>query len=183
MNSLLERQLRRAFQLDDTESLAQWLKGLDDDSTEHTSLNLQTLKRGLAALIPRIDESYTFNERDIKLRDRSLHISSEELIAVNRKVREEFNEQKAVIETLRLAVNQLLEERNKPLIDEKFTNLSDLSSLMYELICEQKNANNELLLQRKAMDKHGIVATIDSKVRYCQRTINAVSFLAILAKS
>ena len=101
MNSLLERQLRRAFQLDDTESLAQWLKGLDDDSTEHTSLNLQTLKRGLAALIPRIDESYTFNERDIKLRDRSLHISSEELIAVNRKVREEFNEQKAVIETLR----------------------------------------------------------------------------------
>lgn len=163
MNSLLERQLRRAFQLDDTESLAQWLKGLDDDSTEHTSLNLQTLKRGLAALIPRIDESYTFNERDIKLRDRSLHISSEELIAVNRKVREEFNEQKAVIETLRLAVNQLLEERNKPLIDEKFTNLSDLSSLMYELICEQKNANNELLLQRKAMDKHGIVATIDLK--------------------
>lgn len=163
MNSLLERQLRRAFQLDDTESLAQWLKGLDDDSTEHTSLSLHTLKRGLAVLIPRIDESYTFNERDIKLRDRSLHISSEELIAVNRKVREEFNEQRAVIETLRLAVNQLLEERNKPLIDEKFTNLSDLSSLMYELICEQKNANNELLLQRRAMDKHGIVATIDLK--------------------
>ena len=163
MNSLLERQLRRAFQLDDTESLAQWLKGLDDDSTDHTSLSLQTLKRGLAVLIPRIDETYTFNERDIKLRDRSLHISSEELIAANRKVREEFNKQKAVIETLRLAVNQLLEERNKPLIDEKFTNLSDLSSLMYELICEQKNANNELLLQRRAMDKHGIVATIDLK--------------------
>ena len=161
MNSLLERQLRRAFQLNDNVSLEAWLNSLSDESDKSTSPSLQSLKRGLAALIPRIDESYTFNERDIKLRDRSLHISSEELIAVNRKVREEFNEQKAVVETLRLAVNQLLEERNKPLIDEKFTNLSDLSSLMYELICEQKNANNELLLQRRAMDKHGIVATID----------------------
>lgn len=41
------------------------------------------------------------------------------------------------------------------------TRLIDLSSLMYELIREQQNANNELLLQRRAMDKHGIVATID----------------------
>ena len=163
MNSLLERQLRRAFQIDDAVSLEQWLTHLSDESDDDTSFTHQALKQGLAALIPRIDESYTFNERDIKLRDRSLHISSEELIAVNRKVREEFNEQKTVVETLRLAVNQLLEERNKPLIDKNFTNLSDLSSLMYELIREQKNANNELLLQRKAMDKHGVVATIDLK--------------------
>ena len=161
MNSLLERQLRRAFQLDDTVSIQAWLNSLSDANDNSASHSQQTLKQGLAALIPRIDEAYSFNERDIKLRDRSLHISSEELTAVNKKVREEFNQQKAVVETLRLAVNQLLEERNKPLIDENFTNLSDLSSLMYELIREQKNANNELLLQRKAMDKHGIVATID----------------------
>ncbi|TKB04667.1 response regulator [Alteromonas portus] len=161
MNSLLERQLRRAFQLDEAVSLKQWLDSLNEDSVDNTSITHQALKQGLAALISRINESYTFNERDIKLRDRSLHISSEELIAVNRKMREEFDEQKAVGETLRLAVNQLLEDRNKPLIDENFTNLSDLSSLMYELIREQKNATNELLLQRRAMDKHGIVATID----------------------
>ena len=163
MNSLLARQLRRAFKLDDAVSLRQWLKNLDDDSDDETNFSQQTLKQGLAALIPRIDESYTFNERDIKLRDRSLHISSEELIAVNKKVREEFDEQKSVVEKLRLAVNQLLEERGKPLIDTNLTNLSDISSLMYELIREQKNANNELLLQRRAMDKHGIVATIDLK--------------------
>ena len=108
MNSLLERQLRRAFQLDDNVSLEAWLNSLSDENDNCKSPSQQSLKRGLAALIPRIDESYTFNERDIKLRDRSLHISSEELIAVNRKVREEFNEQKAVVETLRLAVNQLL---------------------------------------------------------------------------
>ncbi len=161
MTPLLERQLRRAFNLDDTVTLERWLDDLksksDDDQIEGTA----DFKQGLASLISRVDESYAFFERDITLRDRSLRISSEELMTVNKKVRQEYGEQKAVIETLRRAVNQLLEERNKPLIDENFTNLSDLSALTYELINEQKNANNELLLQRKAMDKHGIVATID----------------------
>lgn len=161
MSPLLERQIRRAFNLDDTFSLDSWFNELNKDSDHSQSETERELRQGLASLIPRIEESYAFFERDITLKDRSLRISSEELMTVNDKVRKEYAEQKAVIETLRRAVNQLLEERNKPLIDENFTNLSDLSALTYELIYEQQNENNELLLQRKAMDKHGIVATID----------------------
>lgn len=161
LTPLLERQLRRAFNLDDTVSLERWLNELKSKSDDDKTKGASDFKQGLALLVSRVNESYAFFERDITLRDRSLRISSEELMTVNEKVRQEYDEQKAVIETLRRAVNQLLEERNKPLINKNFTNLSDLSALTYELLNEQKNANNELLLQRKAMDKHGIVATID----------------------
>ena len=163
MNLLLERQLRRAFNVDDKLSIELWLESLTSETESSNNLSDTDIKQGLAKLIPRIEEAYAFHERDIKLRDRSLQISSEELIEVNKRIRQEFNDQQKVVETLRLAVNQLLNERNKPLIDEEFTNLSDLSSLMFELISEQKEANNELILQRRAMDKHGIVATIDLK--------------------
>ena len=163
MNLLLERQLRRAFNVDDKLPIELWLESLTSEKQSSNNLSDTNIKQGLAKLIPRIEEAYAFHERDIKLRDRSLQISSEELIEVNKRIRQEYNDQQKVVETLRLAVNQLLNERNKPLIDEEFTNLSDLSSLMFELISEQKEANNELILQRRAMDKHGIVATIDLK--------------------
>jgi len=163
LNLLLERQLRRAFNIDDKLPIELWLESLTSEKQSSNNLSDTNIKQGLAKLIPRIEEAYAFHERDIKLRDRSLQISSEELIEVNKRIRQEYNDQQKVVETLRLAVNQLLNERNKPLIDEEFTNLSDLSSLMFELISEQKEANNELILQRRAMDKHGIVATIDLK--------------------
>ncbi|NKW90874.1 PAS domain S-box protein, partial [Alteromonadaceae bacterium A_SAG4] len=163
MNLLLERQLRRAFNVDDKLPIELWLESLTSEKQSSNNLSDTDIKQGLAKLISRIEEAYAFHERDIKLRDRSLQISSEELIEVNKRIRQEYNDQQKVVETLRLAVNQLLNERNKPLIDEEFTNLSDLSSLMFELISEQKEANNELILQRRAMDKHGIVATIDLK--------------------
>ena len=83
MTPLLERQLRRAFNLDDTVTLERWLDDLksksDDDQIEGTA----DFKQGLASLISRVDESYAFFERDITLRDRSLRISSEELMTVN----------------------------------------------------------------------------------------------------
>ena len=114
LTPLLERQLRRAFNLDDTVSLERWLNELKSKSDDDKTKGASDFKQGLALLVSRVNESYAFFERDITLRDRSLRISSEELMTVNEKVRQEYDEQKAVIETLRRAVNQLLEERNKP---------------------------------------------------------------------
>lgn len=166
MNPLLARQLRKAFAIASDSELQEWVNALQSNHycNEHNKDNseeLIQLKQGLRALLPRIEESYAFSERDMKLKDRSLQISSEELLAANKKIRAENKQQQNVIETLRSSVNKLLTEQNKPPIDKDYTNLSELSSRVLELINEQKNAKNELLLQRQAMDKHGIVAMIN----------------------
>ena len=167
MNPLLARQLRKAFAIESDSELQEWVNTLQSNHycNEHNkdkSEELIQLKQGLCALLPRIEESYAFSERDMKLKDRSLQISSEELLAANKKIRAENKQQQHVIETLRSSVNKLLTEQNKSPIDKDYTNLSELSSRVLELISEQKNAKNELLLQRQAMDKHGIVAMIDA---------------------
>lgn len=85
----------------------------------------------------------------------------QELIEANEKIRDEVAAQKKVISTLRDSVNKLLIEQNKPTIDDEFTNLSDLSSLVLDLINEQKATRRELVMQQQALDNHAIVATID----------------------
>lgn len=168
LNALLLRQLRKSFGLDSDEAVHAWLtrlahcgKAPGDDDTANPKMQQSELAKGILALITRVNDSYEFNERDIELRDRSLRLSSEELIAANKQVRAEVLEQKQVIDTLRDSVNKLLTEQSKPTIDDDFTNIADLSSLVLELIKEQKATRSELIMQRQAMDKHGIVATVD----------------------
>ncbi|BFT29201.1 hypothetical protein D210916BOD24_03770 [Alteromonas sp. D210916BOD_24] len=169
MNALLLRQLRKSFGLSSDEDALAWIERVTHDEEERSaSSNVACppseyahLVRGLKELITRVNDSYEFNERDIELRDRSLRLSSEELIAANKKIRAEVVEQKQVIDTLRHSVNKLLTEQNKPTIDDAFTNISDLSTLVLELIKEQKTTRSELIMQRQALDKHGIVATVD----------------------
>jgi PAS domain S-box-containing protein len=144
LNSLLSRQLRKAFNIESEERLTEWLASLNTDNDGTTDLSLAALKQGLALLIPRINESYDFHERDLKLRDRSLRLSSDELMSANHKIREENKQHQRVIETLRHSVNQLLVEQGKPPIDDDFTNLHELSSLILELINEQKRLEHKL---------------------------------------
>ncbi|MEC8230766.1 MAG: hypothetical protein VX061_04935, partial [Pseudomonadota bacterium] len=77
MNSLLSRQLRKAFNIESEERLTTFLESLNTDNDGTTGLSITSLNKGLALLIPRINESYDFHERDLNLRDRSLRLSSD----------------------------------------------------------------------------------------------------------
>ena len=77
MNLLLERQLRRAFNVDGELPIELWLESLNSETENSNDLSDTDIRKGLAKLILRIEEAYSFHERDIKLRDRSLQISSE----------------------------------------------------------------------------------------------------------
>ncbi|GEA07608.1 hypothetical protein KUL42_23690 [Alteromonas sp. KUL42] len=92
MNPLLSRQLRKAFAIESDSELQEWVNALHSNSNSNendksNSNELAKLKQGLLTLIPRIEDSYAFSERDMKLKDRSLQISSEELLAANKKTK------------------------------------------------------------------------------------------------
>lgn len=191
LNSLLSRQLRKAFKLQSDDALKEWLDLLDsvsDDAqsdNQSTSLmNVQELKRGLLALIPKVDDSYNFNQRDLSLRDRSLQLSSEELMAANEKIRQENKRQQHVIETLRHSVNKLLTEQGRPAIDKDHTNLSELSALVLELVNEQKRLENKLQSAYKQAKnankaKSAFLATISHEIRTPMNAIIGLTHLAL----
>jgi len=159
VNKLLRRQLKKAFNLNSERELEAWLSELNGQSG--TALDQAKIMEGFVSFINRVDETYQYHERDITLRDRSLQLNSEELIEANEKIREQVTHQKKVIDTLRHSVNQLLTEQGKPTINDSLTNISQLSSMVLDLIKKKQQIDNELLVQRHAMDKHGIVATVD----------------------
>ena len=112
MNSLLARQIKKAFGLKSIEGLDEWLSALAN--SEAKELNAKALQEGLVNLLKRIEETYEFHERDLTLRERSLQISSKELLAANEKIRNKLAVQQQVVDTLRSSVNLLLVDQNKP---------------------------------------------------------------------
>lgn len=159
MNRLLRRQLKKAFNLSSDNELHDWLKAVDEQRS--TSLHDKKIAEGLASFINRVDDTYCYHDRDITLRDRSLQLNSEELIEANERIRKQVTHQKQVIDTLRHSVNQLLIGQGKQPIDSTLTNISQLSSMVLDLIKEKQQTDNEMLVQRHAMDSHSIVATVD----------------------
>lgn len=159
MNTLLRRQLKKAFGFSQDGELDDWLGELE--GTKSTSLDQKKIAEGLSSFISRVNDTYHYHDRNITLRDRSLQLNSEELIEANEKIREQVTHQRQVIDTLRHSVNQLLIDQGKQPIDSSLTNISQLSSMVLELIKEKQQTDNEMLVQRHAMDKHGIVATVD----------------------
>ena len=149
MNPLFSRQLRKAFGFKDDLSLEQWLSKLNNNELENNQEEFNKLRTGLAALLPRVEDSYEAHVRDIVLRDRSLQLSSEELMSANQKIRHENKAQHNVIEMLRVSVNKLLTELDKPIIEHGYSNLSDLSHRVLELIDEQKVLRDTLKEDRR----------------------------------
>ncbi|WP_334063526.1 hybrid sensor histidine kinase/response regulator [Alteromonas genovensis] len=185
MNSLLTRQLRKAFGLKSNEQLEQWLSSLDDT---HTSEMCQhALQRGLKHLIKRVDDSYQFHERDITLRERSLALSSKELFAANEQIRNELVVQQKVVDTLRSSVNLLLVDQNKPPIKDNLANISTLSELMLELTNEQKAVERKV---QRALDdaesankaKSEFLATISHEIRTPMNAVIGLTHLALDAE-
>ncbi len=121
MNKLLERQLKKLYG------------------------DIGKVPSGISSLLESISNTYDGFDQDRDLTIRSLELSSSELLEANKKIREEAERQKAILEALRSATAAL-----RPSSDSKKDWLTSADEVMYlakslsELIGEQKKHEKEL---------------------------------------
>ncbi|MBH9579078.1 hybrid sensor histidine kinase/response regulator [Inhella proteolytica] len=137
---LLARQLRRILRLEGPQDLVR----LQAELAASASPQLQALAEGLPKFFERVGDAYEQAERDLVLRTRSLELSSAELGAVNERLRQEADAQRAVLEALRGTSNDLLARFGRPLLAPKDTDLQAISALLGELVDERERAQYQL---------------------------------------
>ncbi|HEX6704761.1 MAG TPA: PAS domain S-box protein [Albitalea sp.] len=105
MHRTLSRQLRRLWGTDDVESLAELL-GLARAAAGDPALDprLQGLLGSLGALLDKVDASYEQADRDLRLRTRSLELSSQELIESNTRLADDLASRNRAIAAMRALV-------------------------------------------------------------------------------
>ena len=175
MHKLLQRQVKRALGVDDSQWAAfeDWIKANPEGASMPPEV--AGVLRGLPTLLQRVSDAYEQNDRDLQLRTRSLELSSEELGASNARLREELASRTRAIDSLRTSAMGLMEfvDFDKPeLVDD---NLESLSALMSALVRERETSQRELHAavtdlahQKFALDQHAIVSITDlaGKITY-----------------
>ena len=86
---------------------------------------------GLAPLLEAVEAAYCQFETDRKLVERSMELSSTELLDANSRLRSKNERDAAVLETLRSSVLALRPKGEMPLADDS-SNLLDLSMILRE---------------------------------------------------
>lgn len=160
MHPTLARQLRRLCGIN---SEGELLERLTHASNLSSPPEIKQFIDGLHEFFNRINATYDQNDRDLDLRSRSLEESSRELNSINDRLRAENESHNRVLESVRRAINKLLEnsETNLQLPDKD--DLEGLSALLPGLINIQEKRRLELYYQRFAMDQHAIVSITDIK--------------------
>ena len=96
----LESQFRNAFSLSSEQDPKAWLYDLLKTKENLTQVN-ERLIHGLLHLVDDIEDAYHRHETEIKLRERSLNLSADELIDANQKIKQQLEHQQEVSEALR----------------------------------------------------------------------------------
>jgi len=155
MHPTLARQLRKLCGVTTETELAQCLAELGN--TELTPA-MQTFAAGLGDLLQRVSATYEQNDRDLELRSRSLAESSTELNAINEKMREDIVSRNRVLDSVRIAIDKLLDHNDAFHRPIPTNDLEGLSTLLPILIEQQEQQRIELFNQRFALDQHAIVS-------------------------
>lgn len=166
MHRQLANQVRRTLGIADCGSLESTLGELKQlASSALLSAEAAKLLDGLGDLLHRVGNSYEQFDRDIELRTRSLQLSSDELAQANDRLEIEGAVQRAVIEQLRMSVNEMLRAQGQPTIEGGTAGLGELAATMAAMVHERGLVQRELELQKFAMDEHAIISITDLQGR------------------
>lgn len=161
MHKQLKRQLRKCFELSDDIALDDFFIQLNcNQVNEHAT---KRLLHGFMSFINRVDQSYNDAERDLKLRERSLSLSTSELTDAYDSIRRDIEEQNNAVNELKNVANKQLQQLTKPLLNDGVNTLHQLAQVFVDLSEEHKQAKLALQQQKDALDLHAIVSIFDTE--------------------
>jgi signal transduction histidine kinase/ActR/RegA family two-component response regulator len=114
---------------------------------KHLGDEAERLSPEMTRLLSAVEDAYGQFETDRKLVERSMELSSSELLEANSRLRSQNERDAAVLETLRSSVMALRGEGEKPLADDS-SNLLDLSMILREQL-QLKAATEEAMRSAK----------------------------------
>lgn len=164
-HTLLLRQIKRSFGVDSLAALRALLQAPRCAAQDQADFE-QRFQR----LADMVSTSYQQFDRDLELRSRSLELSSDELTLANARLREEADNQRLVLDTLRASTTDLLRELQMPAADGHEADLLGLATLLRELLLQRQQSQRELDRARARLNSaiqalHAGFAMFDEQAR------------------
>src|SRR5437868_11469081 len=147
MHRTLSRQLRRLWGTSgpDLARLLEQARAQADNAS--IDPQLRVVLRTLGSLLERVDATYEQGDRDLHLRTRSLELSSDELIAGNRKLEEELASRNRAIAAMKTLVEPMAAQPRQAGDD-----LEALSTAISELVQQLHRERAELRSLKSAVE-------------------------------
>ena len=161
------RQYKRLLGIVDEAQLEQVLTEFESlAKSDVVSDSAKAALGGFRKFLSHVDDAYQQADRDLALGKLSLELSSNELSQANETLRQDAEERKQVLVTLRHTTNQVLAQLGKHIDDD--SSLENLSHLLSGLVTELLDTRRDLELalaaiekQKFALDQHAIVSITD----------------------